>query len=321
MRIIPEEILVAGTSANTLRKRERDLRYFEAWCRFSGHDSKLPIPKDVLMEFLWQHLMGIPDQVEKQLVTEGYKKWFGLYAPSSVDGILASLSYYHKLRDLENHCRNQHLRLFINKAKSAAVKQGIGPQSKKALSQKLLEEMLRTFGHSLVEKRDKAIILFGLQSGGRRRSEIAAARFENLDRVRGGYMYYMPSSKTDQTGKGEWRPVRGRSAIALKRWIDAAGITEGFIFRSIRWGRVFDKPVSPGYIYKMVRKRAEMCGRNPNEYGAHSLRSGFVTRCGEANVSLHQTMDMSGHKTSAVARRYHQAGAVFSSPAATVFDK
>lgn len=55
-------------------------------------------------------------------------------------------------------------------------------------------------------------------------------------------------------------------------------------------------------------------------FGAHSLRSGFVTEWGLRGGSRGEGMALTGHKTSAVFDRYYQAGAVLNNPAARIFD-
>jgi integrase len=61
----------------------------------------------------------------------------------------------------------------------------------------VLEAMLGTCDDSPAGIRDWALLLFAFGSGGRRRSEVAAARVEDLLPVDGGYLFHLRRSKTD----------------------------------------------------------------------------------------------------------------------------
>jgi len=84
-------------------------------------------------------------------------------------------------------------------------------------------------------------------------------------------------------------------------------------------------------VARIVKHRAYLAGKaegmaekQAREYaahfGAHSLRSGFVTECGLQGHSRGEGMALTGHKSSAVFDRYYQAGAVLNNPAARIFD-
>lgn len=68
-----------------------------------------------------------------------------------------------------------------------------------------------------------------------------------------------------------------------------------------------------------MKKRAEMAGFDPDEFGGHSLRSGFVTETGRQDVPLGDVTALSGHRSDAVAMGYYQSGAVLQKPAGRVF--
>src|SRR3546814_9889503 len=96
--------------------------------------------------------------------------------------------------------------------------------------------MLATCDDSLEGLRDRALLSFAFASGGRRRSEVAAANMRDLRRISDkGYIYRLEHSKTQQAGvtasSTPDKPVLDRAALALEEWLDAAGITEGAIFR------------------------------------------------------------------------------------------
>ena len=313
-------ILDAGTAENTRKAYRKDIEYFSAWHRATtGRLLLYPIPVPVVVRFIVDHLKIMPGMVETGLIEQGFKARIGQHSLSTVCRRIASLSVLHEARKLENPCRSAEVTTLLSKAKRAQAKEG-GPQKKRAITRDILDLMLNTCGNSLIDKRDKALLLFGFSSGGRRRSEIASAKVETLTPVEGGYVYHIPMSKTDQEGRGQDVPVLGRAAIALDAWLEAARIEDGFIFRGVaKGGRITDR-LSDKAVARIVKKRAEMVGLDPVQFGGHSLRSGFVTEAGRQGKTLADTMTLSGHKSMSTALKYHQSGAVVHNTAARLAD-
>ena len=141
--------------------------------------------------------------------------------------------------------------------------------------------MLATCDDSLEGIRDRAILLFGWASGGRRRSEVSSACYEHLTKVGDrGYLFRLVRSKTNQEGvvRGATnveKPIRGVAATALNAWLEASGIAEGPLFRRL-WKTRVGPALSPAAIAEIVRKRAALAGLE-GDWAGHSLRSGFVT--------------------------------------------
>src|SRR3546814_19267259 len=85
--------------------------------------------------------------------------------------------------------------------------------------------MLATCDDSLEGLRDRALLSFAFASGGRRRSEVAAANMRDLRRISDkGYIYRLEHSKTQQAGvtasSTPDKPVLDRAALALEEWLD-----------------------------------------------------------------------------------------------------
>jgi len=81
------------------------------------------------------------------------------------------------------------------------------------------------------------LLLLGF-AGAFRRSELVALNCEDIEQCETGIKITIRHSKTDQEGQGATIGiVRGSIACpvaGLKAWSDAAGITTGPLFRSIR---------------------------------------------------------------------------------------
>jgi len=98
-------------------------------------------------------------------------------------------------------------------------------------------------------------------------------------------------------------------ADALTAWLAASNIITGPIFRRIRGAATVAEPLSAEAVALIVKRRAQLAGLE-GDFGAHSLRSGFVTEAGRQNVPLGDTMAMTGHRSIQTVMRYFQTGAI-----------
>jgi integrase len=180
--------------------------------------------------------------------------------------------------------------------------------------------MLATCTDDLTGVRDRALLLFAWASGGRRRSEVSAAVMENLVKVDDQtYVYRLARSKTDQTGTDHTnadKPIVGPAAEALTAWLEASGVQSSAIFRRIRRTKAVE-PLSGQAVWLIVKRRAGLAGL-AGDFGAHSLRSGFVTEAGRQNVPLGEAMALTGHRSVQTIMRYFQSGAVSQTRAANL---
>jgi len=216
------------------------------------------------------------------------------------------------------------VRHLLARGRRAAVKRGERPHKKTAVTRAELEAMLATCDEDSLEGlRDSALLYFGFASGGRRRSEIAAADLADLRRLPdGGFVYRLEHSKTQQAGPGAAstpdKPVLGAAGSALTAWLAASGLTNGPIFRRL-WGTRIGPGLSPKAVAAIVQRRARQAGLT-GDFGGHSLRSGFVTEGSRQGVALPALMAMTEHRSVASVLGYFQAGGVTDNPAAHLLD-
>ncbi|CAO3300492.1 site-specific integrase [Stenotrophomonas maltophilia] len=322
------ELLAEAAAANTTRSYATALRYWAGWhqARF-GVELTLPVSEAVVIQFLVDHIQRksktglineLPPTLDQALVVAGLKAKTGPLKLSTVVQRVAVLSTAHKLKRLANPCELPSVRTLLSRARRASVKRGERPTKKTAITRAELEAMLATCDDSLEGRRDRALLCFGFASGGRRRSEIAAADMRDLRKVgEDGYIYRLEYSKTQQAGvtvdSTPDKPILGRSAEALAAWLAAAGIQEGAIFRRI-WKDRVGPALLPGSVASIVKRRARMAGLE-GDFGAHSLRSGFVTEAGKQGVPLPAVMAMTEHRSVASVIGYFQTGAAEDNPA------
>jgi integrase len=306
-------IIDDGTPPNTRRAYTSDMNYFWSWCSAIGWTDEpvMPVPAEIVARFVVDHLEGLDEDVERDLVERGVKAGFGVHSMSTIDRRVSALSALHKTKGLPSPVTDPLVSQILSKARKANARRGKRVNKKKAVVKKVLDQLLeQCASDSLIDKRDRALLLFGWASGGRRRSEIADATFDRLEPSDESYVYHMGITKTDQEGEGMTVPVTGRAAAALTAWLSASGISKGHLFRAVdRHGNVSEARLSDKAVALIVKRHAQRAGLNPAIFAGHSLRSGFLTETGLQGKNLLEAMRLSGHKTMQVAAGYHQSGA------------
>jgi site-specific recombinase XerD len=161
---------------------------------------------------------------------------------------------------------------------------------------------------SLKGLRDRALLLLGF-AGAFRRSELVALNVADLEETEDGFKITIRRSKTDQEGHGETIAiVRGGAACpvrAVKKWFGAAGISEGPLFRPVaKGGRLGAQRLTSKSVCDLVKAYAERLGLKANDFGAHSLRAGFLTSAARRGASVFKMRDVSRHKSMDVLQAY-----------------
>lgn len=328
------ELLAEAAAENTTRSYASALRYWAGWhlARY-GIELTLPVPEAAVLQFVVDHVVRrnaegdlaweLPPSVDQALVASGLKAKLGPWTLSTVRHRVAVLSTAHRLKQLPNPCEQPAIRTVLSRAARAAVKRGERPRKKTAITLAELEAMLATCDDSLEGVRDRALLCFGFASGGRRRSEIAAADMRDLRRIgEKGYIYRLEHSKTQQAGvtvnSTPDKPVLDRAARALEDWLEASGIAEGAIFRRL-WKRRLGPALSPAAVGEIVQRRAQQAGLE-GDFGGHSLRSGFVTEASRQGVSLPAIMQLTEHRAVSSVIGYFQTGGATANPAARLLE-
>lgn len=312
------EVMTEYTSENTKRAFNGDIVYWQAWLAAVGFSFQEPISEELVKLFIIQHVEGMSPEVDKLMVDNRYKCKLGTHSLETVKRRIVHLSMCLDLDKHPNPCRNKEVRILIGKLskKYASVKK------KRAVTKDVLDDFLETCKETKLDIRDRAILLFGWASGGRRRSEIVEANIESLTETpEGDYLYRLGRTKTDQQGIGCDVPIKGRAAKALRDWFKCFDATSGAIFRSIsKSGEVSSSRLSGIDVNRIVKKRAKLAGYEERNFGAHSLRSGFVTEGGRRGKPLGDIMAMTTHKNVSTVIGYYQSGAVINNSASNLAD-
>ena len=319
-----------GMGANSLRALTSDLAYLEAWS-LAATKSALPwpAPESLVLKFIAHHLWdpakraddpfhGMPADVAETLSCSGHLRSSGPHAPATVQRRIASWSTLHRWKgfSLGSLAVRSAMRLTV-----CASTRPKARKSKRAVTRDVLERLLATCASGrLVDTRDLALLLVCFASGGRRRSEVAKLRVEQLhdqdpvltdptDKTSPPLpclAITLGRTKTTAADDDATVLLIGRPVDALKEWIFRADIEKGPVFRAIdRWDGIGDRALSPQAVNLILKTRCALAGLNPSEFSAHGIRSGFLTEAARAGVPLPEAMRQSQHRSVQQAARYY----------------
>jgi site-specific recombinase XerD len=275
----------AEKSAATRAAYASDWRDFAAWCAARGA-TPLPAHQGIVAAYLsW-------------LAQSGRKS-------STIGRRAAAIAHRHKLAGHEPPTNAEGV-----KATLRGIRRSIGTarEQKAPATAEVVGAMLKHCRPStLLGARDAALLALGF-AGAFRRSELVALRVEDLTEVPNGLRVIIRHSKTDQERQGHevaiLRGVRLCPVEAVQRWLEMAGITEGYLFRAVVRGSAIDAPLTPQVVALRVKRIARLAGLDPAKFSGHSLRAGFCTTAAEHGASLFKIMDISRHKSVDTLRGY-----------------
>lgn len=321
-----------GMGENSLRALASDLGYLEAWClAATGNPLPWPAPVPLLLKFVAHHLWdparretdaghGMPDDVATALKEAELLRVDGPHAPNTVRRRLSSWSTLTGWRGMKGNFNAPGLRSALKLAVRASPRPR-KRKSEKAVTADVLAVLLQACaGERLVDLRDRALLLAAFASGGRRRSEVASLRMEQLidqDPVPAVPMdpespllpclrIGLSRTKTTEADDDAFVLLVGRPVVALREWLERAGITEGAVFRGIdRWGHLERKALTPQAVNLILKRRIAQSGLDPAAFSAHGLRSGYLTETGRRGIPLPEAMQQSQHKSVQQAARYY----------------
>jgi integrase len=262
----------------------------------------------------------MPAEVEDSLRARDLLRVEGPHAPATVRRRLASWSTLHHWKGASGPFKSPALRSALRLSVRATARPRMR-KSQRAVTRDVLEALLATCGSArLADTRDAALLLVAFASGGRRRSEVASLRVEQL--VEEQPVLEDPSqpnspvlpclsirlgrTKTAEADADARVLLVGRPVEALREWLLRADIEKGAIFRAIdQWGGIDDRALTPQAVNAILKRRVAAAGLDPKLYSAHGLRSGYLTEAARAGVSLPEAMQQSQHRSVQQAASYY----------------
>lgn len=316
----------------TVRSYSSALRYWDAWHRAATgsplpllRTPRAPVPAETVCAFIAHHApvheggevrMGMPPfvlarmqnlgAIGNRLVSRRSAGRARAEVPSAatIRHRVAALTASHRLAGIVPNYVDapevrQAIKAFGNRVSREAP--AMLRQPKAPVLRDMLQAMLANcLNDGLRGIRDAAVLHIAFHGGGRRRSEVVAMRWGDLEPMerRGhegaalsGYQWTIHAAKgrrRDRADRGVLHvPLVGPAADALDRWRDAL-IAHGIPAEGAVWYRVIRSRDHPGGwtpstlmiendIREIVRSRAEEAGFNADDFAAHSLRSGAAT--------------------------------------------
>jgi integrase len=262
----------------------------------------------------------MPADVTAWLQAEGLLRREGPHAPNTVKRRLASWATLHRWKGIEGPFGAPSLRSAVRLAVRASPRPRTR-KSKRAVTRDVLHQLLATCATDrLADTRDLAILLLAFASGGRRRSEVARLRVEQISDEpsvpldpQDSKSVRLPCvsiqlgrTKTANASDDGRVLLVGPPVEALRDWLERADVSKGPIFRGIdRWEAVDEKALTPQSINLIVKRRCAMAGLDHREFSAHGLRAGYLTEAARQGIALTEAMQQSRHRSVQQAASYY----------------
>ncbi len=269
----------SSKSLNTIRAYKSDFRDFSNFCKKNNFKSLPADPK--IVSFYITHLSSISKV-------------------STLKRRLASISVVHKIKGFYIDIKHP---LIIENFMGIQRKLGVFQKSKKPILINELKEIIKTIEstekNEIKKIRNKALILVGF-AGGFRRSELVNIKLDDLEFTKEGLKIFIQRSKTDQSGEGMTKAIpyfKDKNfcpVVSIKNWIE--------IIKNKTNSLIFD--ISDKMVAVLVKKYLQKAGFDNTKYSGHSLRSGFATVAADHGADEKSIMNMTGHKSSTMVRRY-----------------
>jgi site-specific recombinase XerC len=225
-------------SAATRTAYASDWRVFEGWCIDRGVEA-LPASPASVAAFL------------AAMAERGLR-------PATIARRCAAVRHYHRLVGIDPLPTDAA----IVKTTMKGLRRSLGAaQAKKAPISNVVAKRLVDAAPdvSLKGRRDRALLMVGF-AGAFRKSEVVALNVEDLEFCDEGVRVTIRRSKADQEAKGQIIAVlRGAGPFCpvrlLREWLDAAGITEGALFRQVpKGGKCIGDRLGGRAYYEVIKQ-------------------------------------------------------------------
>ena len=298
-------------AANTRRAYRAGVRAWCAWCDSHVLPCLPAAPQDVVAFLAAERGRGC--------------------SVSTVDLRRASIRYLHHLAGVALPTGHAQVTETVAGIRRSAAHAGERPRKKAAATLAVLTRILAPVPDDLVGLRDRALLLLAF-AGALRRSELAAVRVEHIEPRARGLQLTLPQSKGARAGGSVTIAIPAGSTAAcpvkaLYRWLEAAGIREGAVFRriwrppasgghdpaGIRRQIVGHQPVDPRTVARIIQARAGAAGYDMGLFGGHSPKRGALTEGMERGIHPTRLKQHGRHKSYAVLDEYLEMGDPFDS--------
>jgi len=301
IKALKEETLLnlqSSKANNTVRAYKSDFKDFGLFCAKNGFKS---LPSEPRIVSLYLTYLSTKDS-----------------KISTLKRRVVSIGVIHRLKGY--YLDMKHPSIIENimgiKRRKGSIQKGKKPILINNLKQ-LINVIDEANNEDIKKLRDRSIILIGF-SGGFRRNEIVSLDYEDLDFVEEGLKIQIRRSKTDQFGEGSVKALpyfdssKYCPVISLKNWIKISKISTGPLFRRfVKGSKLSKNRLTDQTVALLIKQYLQLAGIDSKNYSGHSLRSGFATSAAESGAEERSIMDMTGHKSTEMVRRYIKEANLF----------
>ena len=278
-------------SESTRRGYARDLAAFRTWC---GRRAVMALPAEPQTLAAYLADLALTDR------------------PATIGKKLAAIAVAHRDAGLESPTEHGMVKRTL-----AGIRREMGTaqNQKAALLVEDLRRILAPLGVSLLDRRDRALILLGFAAA-LRRSELVGLRCEDVRFEEEGLVLTLRRSKTNQEGRLETIAVASGSELgtcpvrALRAWLAAAENVDGPLFVGLTpQGGLREAALGDRMVAHVVKRRCRAVGIDPLAVAGHSLRRGFATAAARAKKPDRMIKRHGRWKSIAMLDRYIEDGA------------
>lgn len=268
-------------SPATERALRGDMATFSSWCAERG----------------WSPLPALPSTVAAYIDDQGER-----LAVATIARHVSSISTAHRAAGCETPTTDPKVRLALRRLRRA---KGTAQRQATALNRPVVERMLLNAGAGVAGLRNAALLAISYDLFSRR-SELVALDAEDITTAAdGSRTATIRRSKTDQAGAGSVRYLAPDTMRRLRAYMDAAGITSGALFRSMRRGGVVsDRRLTAAEVSRLLRVMAAQAGVMLEGISGHSTRIGAAQDAAAAGIGMPAILQAGGWRSAQMVTRY-----------------
>ena len=266
---------------NTIRAYRSDFIQYQTWC---FENSLLPIPATAAAMAMYVDYLS-----------ENNKS-------ATIRRRINSLGTVLKLSKNHDPTKQPEVILAL---KRMHRKIGRAQQQATPLTKTLLNQLTGSCDNSVRGIRNQVLLRLGYETM-RRRSELCAFEFEDIDQAPNGKpILRLNFSKTDQYGAGKVLPISKELLDLIVKWREIAG-NDGFILRSINRHEHIGTNLNPASISTILKTLQEglKTVSKQQPLSGHSFRVGAALDLLEQGESLEKIMLRGGWQTDSTAMKY-----------------
>ena len=270
-------------SRNTERALKADVEIFASWCR-QHVLAALPASAATVVAFI--------DDMAR------------VKAPATVRRYVSSIATVHKALRQANPLESALVRFALQRMHRLRGRRQAQVQG---LTWPLRNRLLETAGDRLIDARNRALLAVAYDTLLRRSELVSLEVSDLLVEVDGSATLLVRSGKTDPDGRGAMLYLARDTVKLLQAWLEAGGIGDGRLFRSVRKDGTVGEKLHPSQVPR-IYKRMARCAGLPDDIvdalAGHSTRVGPVQDMIACGIELPAILQSGRWKSTHMVQRY-----------------